>query len=91
MELKKTRRTFNPVSNPFKSIYTFDGRVFIKMNDSNNPESQNIRNNDQLNELLNRLKTNETGAASASSASGATSTAATSLGSSASGSSSAQQ
>ena len=55
MELKKRRKTFNDDTDPFISIYSFDGRVFIKMKNSTNPESKNIKNMEQMKNLLDGL------------------------------------
>ena len=66
MDLKKTRKSFNQDSDPFKSIYTFDGRVYVKLKNSSNLESQNVKNIEQLNALLNSVKPNPEAASSSS-------------------------
>lgn len=52
MELKKRRKMCSSGADPFKSIYTFDGRVYVKLNNSTDQEGKNIRNIEQMNSLL---------------------------------------
>lgn len=57
MELKRKRKNYSQVNDPFSSIYSYDGRVFVKMKNASNTESINIKNLVQMKKFIDDVGT----------------------------------
>ena len=56
MKLKNKRKSLENENNPFKSIYTHDGRVFVKLKRNNDANGTHIKTSSQLTTYLQELE-----------------------------------